>query len=161
MAGDIRLAVEIIGAKRLQAAISRASLEARARVAKAVQVTAEEVAQSARLRVPVRTGELRNTIRTVPTPDPFSWIVSAGFGSLKRRSRRTRTTKRRRPTARQLGPVPPGVYAMVVEFGSRSGRAIQPARPYLFPALQASRIAHLNRLRQALIEATVIAGRAA
>lgn len=160
MAGRVGLAMEILGAKRLMRVFSNASLEARQRVAHAVKVTAEEVAQGARLRVPKRTGELMRTIRTVPTSSPFRWLVSAGFGSLKRRSR-SRTTKRRRPTAIQLGPVAPGIYAMVVEFGSQAGRARQPAQPFMFPAIAAARPHHIARVRQALIETTNVAARTA
>lgn len=160
MAGRVGLALEIQGAKRLMRAFTNADLAARQRVAQAVRITAEEVAASARLRVPKRTGELMRTIRTVPTSSPFRWIVSAGFGSLKRRSR-GRTTKRRRPTAVQLGPVAPGIYAMVVEFGSQAGRARQPAQPFMFPALQASRPRHIARIRQALMDSTNAAARTA
>jgi hypothetical protein len=150
--------MQILGAKRLVRAFERADIEARRRVALAVQQTAEDVAEGARMRVPVRTGELQRTIRTVPTPNPFRWLISAGFGTLKRRSR-SRTTKRRRPTAPQLGPVAPGVYAMVVEFGSQSGRARQPAQPYMFPALEAAHARHVNRLKAALYGGLVAAER--
>lgn len=162
MAGELKLTFQIMGAKRLVRVFERADLEARARVAAALRVTAEEVAQGARMRVPVRTGELWRTIRATPTSSPFRWIVSAGFGTLKRRSRRKSTsTRRRRPVARMLGPIEPGIYAMVVEFGSQSGRAKQPAQPYMYPALVASRERHIARITTALNGAAEVAARAA
>ena len=160
MAGEVKLTIQLLGAKRLARVFERAPLAARQRVAVAVRQTAEDVAAGARMRVPVRTGELQRTIRTVATPSPFRWKVSAGFGTLKRRSR-SRTTKRRRPTAPMLGPVSPGVYAMVVEFGSQSGRARQPARPYMFPALEAATPHHFSRVREALRTSTEDAARVA
>ena len=151
MAGDLKLSMQILGAQRLKRAFETASLETRREVALAVQYTAEEVAQSARLRVPVRTGELRGTIRAEPGNSPFVWFVKAGYGTLKRSSRRSSTsTRTRRPRVRMLGPTEAGIYAMVVEFGSQTGRAKQRAQPYLFPALEASRLRHLQRLRGAI-----------
>lgn len=149
MPGGIKMAMHIVGARRIERALFTASIEARQRVAFAIKVTAEEVQHGAQMRVPIRTGELKSTIRAEPGNSPFHWFVKAGYGTLKRRSRRTRTTKRR-PKARVAGPTESGIYAMVVEFGSQGGRAAQPAQPYMFPALEASRSRHIDRLHAAL-----------
>lgn len=162
MAGSIKIAIQVLGARQITRALDRATPEVRARVAEAIRVTATEVAADARSRVPVRTGELRNTIRAEPGDrSPLVWFVKAGYGSLKRRRRAGKSTaKRRKPQVRAIGPIEPGIYAMVVEFGSQSGRARQPARPYLFPALESARDRHVARVRRALFDATQAVERA-
>lgn len=166
MAGRVRVWVEVRGVRQVQRALERAHADIRARVAKAVQQSAQEVLAGARSRVPVRTGELRSTLRVeASAKNPFYWNVRAGFGSHPRRqSGRSKSWKgggRRRARAVPIGAADTrsGIYAAVVEFGARSGRAKQPAQPYLFPALEAARAGHLERMKRVLKEACDAAGR--
>jgi HK97 gp10 family phage protein len=162
VAGSVKVFVQVRGVRETQRALERAHADIRARVSKAVEETAREVVAGARSRVPVKTGELRNTIRAEPSAkNPFFWVVKAGYGTLKRRRRggRAGSGGRRRPRVTAIGPVEPGIYAMVVEFGSHGGRAKQPAQPFMYPALDAARPGHVARMTRVLKEACNAANR--
>lgn len=146
MARGVRVALRWHGTREFWRALDRADHAIRKRVATATAFTAQEVAGTARSLVPVRTGELRSTIRETPTASPFVWMVTAGLGRLRRRRRGTATKRRRARVAVVVEA--PGAYAAIVEFGAH-GRARQPAQPFLFPALNASYSRHLARLARA------------
>jgi hypothetical protein len=138
------MSVKVTGARQVSTAFSRLDYDLQRRLQEAIRETTEAVAAGARRRVPVLTGELRDTIRTEYTPQGNVGLVKAGFGKLRRRSRATGKTRRRRAPAAQGA----GVYAMVIEYGSPH-RGVA-ARPFLRPALWAERNRHQGRITGAI-----------
>jgi hypothetical protein len=159
MAG-LQAAIQIRGVREFMRTLDRADAAIKQRVARAVAFTAQEVANGARARVSIRTGELRNTIRAEPTTSPMRWVVAAGFGRMRRR-RRSRAGSSKKRRVRVTAIEPRGVYAAIVEFGSHGGRARQPAQPFLFPAVHASQSRHAARIARAMNEGAAAASRGA
>lgn len=153
----IETVIEVRRVREVKRALDRATDDIKRRVQEATRQTALEVAADARSRVPVRTGELRNTIRAEPgDKSPYVWFVKAGFGKLKRpKGRASRVGTRRRPKVTAIGS--PGIYAAVIEFGSST----KPARPFMFPALEAARSGHIARVSRAIKQACDAAGNTA
>lgn len=151
------IATEVTGIRDVVNALRILQPETQERLRAVVRESATAAVAGAKSRVPVLSGELAGTIRADYTKDGLVAFVKAGFGTLKRRSRAKVGSKRRgRARAKQLGPIEPGIYAMVVEFGSTT----QPAQPYLFPAIEAVRPGHLARAEKALHDAVAAADRA-
>jgi hypothetical protein len=143
--------VSIDGVRKVTRALQLMNTETKARCRTEVQASVSEAVAQAKGRVPRRTDELADTIRGVMAngDSPVGWL-QAGFGSLKRRSR-SRTVKgqvRARQKAKQQGPIEPGIYAMVVEFGDALRN--KPAEPYINPAVEATRPHHEARIATAL-----------
>lgn len=136
------------GVVRVRTALKLASTDAGARVRKEIARATKAVEAGAIARVPVRTSELKDTIRSDLSRDGLTGLVKAGFGQLKRRSRST--GKRRRKSRVQMGPIEPGIYAMVVEFGDKNRN--KPAEPYFFPAFDAEKPALVEGIRSAINE---------
>lgn len=144
----------------------------RARVREAISETTVAIAAHARQLVPVSTeasrkaagrpgpGELRDTIRESMSATGLVGYVHAGYGDVKRRSRRRSTRapsqnvprlatfERRQRRAALAAQSEMGIYAMVVEYGNPH-RGV-PARPFLRPAFEKERAAHIDRIRKAL-----------
>lgn len=152
----MKVTTEVLGVPNVRTALRVLQPETQKRLAGEVETTANRVVAGAKGRVPVLSGELEGTIRHDTSKDGLVAFVKAGYGSLKRRSRAKVGSKRRRQRAKQLGPVEPGIYAMVVEFGGQ-GRE---AQPYLFPALEQERAGHVSRADAALRGAVQAAERA-
>lgn len=137
----------IVGLKQCVNVFRMASPEVKKRLKVVVHSRTDAVLRGAEARVPVRSSELKNTLRAsygTPTdPDALMGFVMAGYGSLKRRLRgsnkRTQSAYwlRKYRGKMQQGPKLPGEYAMVVEFGD--AKRNKPAEPYLFPALEEQR----------------------
>ena len=126
----MKLYVSMTGVPELRRAFSELTPEIERALKVAVAQTANIVELGAMSRVPVLTGELRDTIRTEYAKGGLVAFIKAGYGTLRRRSR-SKTGKRRRGKS----PQAPGIYAMVVEFGGKN----RPAHPFLFPALESAR----------------------
>lgn len=150
----MKITTRVDGIREVSTALRMLQPETQKRLRIEVATTAREVVAGAKQRVHVRSSELKDTIRDDKSKDGLVSFVKAGYGSLKRRSRAKVGSKRRR--SKQLGPVEPGIYAMVEEFGSQT----RPAHPYLFPALEAARPGHIARARRALRGAVAAADRA-
>src|SRR3954451_7552741 len=123
----MKLILTMTGLPELRRAIGDMAPRIEAKLRDVIVGTANRVVSDAKSRVPVRTGELRDTIRADVPPTGLVAYVQVGYGTLRRRSRAridSRRHRRRKPADKSLG-----VYAMVVEFGSTK----QPAHPFLFP----------------------------
>lgn len=137
------MSVKVTGVRQVTTAFSRLDIVLRQHLQQASRESTEAVATGARRRVPVKTGELRDTIRTEYTPEGNAGFVKAGFGKLRRRTTGTRKRRTTTPSSTQLG-----VYAMVIEYGSPH-RGVS-ARPFLRPALHAERSRHRSRIESAI-----------
>ena len=102
-------------------------------VAEALEAEAEKIAQDAKQRVPVRTGNLRDSIEVVPYNEPgfVGFRVVADARSL---------------TGKYNAP-----YAHMVEYGSVHN---EPARPFLVPALEAGQDTVLDAVTNAIQDAS-------
>jgi hypothetical protein len=126
-----KFSLSVEGAERVVMALKLADEDIGRRVRVTVARTKDHIVAGAKSRVPKRTHELEGTIRGETTPSGLIALIKAGYGQLKRRSRSKTTGRRRR--SKQQGPVEPGIYAMVVEWGD--ARNNKPAEPYFFPAV--------------------------
>lgn len=154
----MKITTRVDGIREVSTALRVLQPETQKRLRVEVATTAKEVVAGAKQRVHVRSSELKDTIRDDKSKDGLVAFVKAGYGSLKRRSRAKVGGKggNKRRRSKQLGPVEPGIYAMVEEFGSQT----RPAHPYLFPALEAARPGHIARAERALKGAVAAADRA-
>jgi hypothetical protein len=154
----MKVTTEVLGIPNVRTALRVLQPETQKRLSMEVRVTAARVVAGAKARVHVRSGELKDTIRGDSSSDGLVAFVKAGYGTLKRRSRaKVGSKRRRRGSAKRLGPVEPGIYAMVEEFGSQTNQA----HPYMFPALEAERQDHISRSDRALKGAVAAADGAA
>lgn len=169
--GGIKIETEVTGVRSFVTALRMLDSAAQRRCGAAVRTTTQAVRDGARSKVPISgpedrkarhragPGELRDTIRDEYTGDGLVGFVKAGYGKLKRRSKRTAKPRRLGPeryktfmrrleteAAAMDAQRASGVYAMVVEFGAKD----RPAAPYMRPATRAERGAHTDRLRAAL-----------
>ena len=137
----------LVGLKQCINVFRMASPAVKRRLGVVVRSRTDAVLRGAEARVPVRSSELKDTLRasygTPSDPDALMGFVMAGYGSLKRRLRggnkRSQSAYwlRKYRGKMQQGPKLPGEYAMVVEFGD--AKRNKPAEPYLFPALEEQR----------------------
>ena len=168
----------VSGINQVRTAFKLLDTGLQARLRGAVAATTHEVEAGALARVPVSgpgsrkatsrpgPGELRNTIRAEFSTEGFTGYVKAGYGTLTRRSRAGRGTRKgqsrrnakiaRSRRARSLASRGLGNYAMVVEYGS-PGRG-QPAHPFMRPARQAAIPRHTARIQAAISGAVAAAG---
>lgn len=123
------IAVTVEGVQRAITAIKLADKDIGGRVRIRIADTGRRIVSEAKARVHKISGELEGTIRDEIVSDGLAVIIKVGYGTLKRKSR-SKTGKRRKGVT-QLGPVEPGIYAMVVEFGDKNRNA----EPYFFPAV--------------------------
>jgi hypothetical protein len=144
---NLKILATLDGVRRVQRSLQLLDAETRTRAAGAVDASVDEAVHEAQSRVPRRTEELARTIRKSKSKDGLAAWLQVGFGSLRRRSRSKGLRKSRR-RARQLGPVEPGIYAMVVEFGD--AKRNKPAEPYIVPAIEVVRPHHQARIAAAL-----------
>jgi phage gpG-like protein len=143
--------VELKGEKELQRALNLASVEAQARVGKAVLKTAVNLRTDVIRRIqrgPAtgRTYELTNPTRThqasakgeAPATDQGGLVGSIKFNKVG-------------PMTATVGSEI--VYAAALEFGHDygKGRIIEP-RPYFTPAVEAARDEYIKSIEEALIE---------
>ena len=143
----VQIAATIEGVRRATTALLLARDDVRARVVVVVARSTKAVEAGAKARVAHRTDELANTIRSEISSDGLIGFVEAGFGSLKRsRGKRGRNIASLRGS--QQGPVAPGIYAAVVEFGDAKNN--KPAEPYMFPAFDAEKPEFAAGVRAAL-----------
>lgn len=145
--------VTLDGVRQVQRSLQLLDSGTRARCIKAVDASADEAVQEAEARVPRLTEELARTIRKKTLPDGLTAFLQVGFGTLKRRSRSKLGRKSRRKP--KLGPIEPGIYAMVVEFGDAARN--KPAEPYMVPAIEVTRPHHQARIAAALQGAALAA----
>jgi len=138
-----KITLVIEGVERAVTALKLANENIGGRVRMTVRRTEEIVLAGAKARVAKRSGELAATIRGEVIGDGLIAIVKAGYGSLKRRSR-SKSGKRRRSRAPQLGPTEPGIYAMVEEYGDQ--RNNKQAHPYMYPAVDARLPDHIAEI---------------
>lgn len=150
----MKITTSVTGIREVANAIHILDPEVQKRLRVVVDQSARETVAGAKSRVPVRSHELQNTIRYDKSSDGLVAFVKAGYGTLKRRSRAKTSSKRRR-RAQKLGPIEPGIYAMVEEFGSQTHEA----HPYLFPSLEQVRPGHVARADHALHDAVAVAER--
>lgn len=161
----MKVSYYVDGVSQLQTSIKLLNIDVRKRVATENERTGGRVVRNAKSRVAHRTGELADTIRyeAEPGTDGLVGFARAGYGSLKRRTRQKpgirygKKGKRKRLV--QVGPVEPGIYAMVHEFGDPKRN--KPARPYMFPAVEAERAGHRERVAAALQGAVDVANQRA
>lgn len=141
--------MQVTGLQKAILAVKLLNPETRSRLKAVVGYSGRQMVSVAKANVHVDSGELRDTIRVDFSADGMSAFPKVGYGSLKRGRRRgkgTSTRTRRRRRAQLLGPVEPGIYAMVVEFGSKT----RPAHPFFFPALESITPGHIKRANDAL-----------
>jgi hypothetical protein len=150
----VKVTTSVTGIREVSIALRVLQPETQTRLRIVVADSARHVVAGAKQRVHVLSHELQNTIREDKSADGLVAFVKAGYGSLKRRSR-AKVGSKRRKRAKQLGPIEPGIYAMVEEFGSTT----HPAHPYLFPAIEAERPSHIARADAALRGAVAVADR--
>lgn len=145
------MSATVKGAQNVSRAFQMLNAETRRLARHAVIESLDEAKGEAISRVPVDTGELKATIRTEMFADSTgvqpAGALEVGYGTLRRRSRSTGKRKSRRG-APSLANTQPGVYAMVVEFGD--AKRNKPARPFIVPAIEATRPHHLARMAAAL-----------
>lgn len=163
--GDIRVAFKFLR--------EGVQTEVRAAIAETTQAVTRDAQSGAPVSDPADrkakhragAGELRDTIRDEYSADGFTGFVKAGYGKLKRRSKRSAKPKKQGPERyatfmRRLhrealamdAMRASGVYAMVVEYGDP--RRNKPARPFMRRALSGNKAGHNARLRAALEAAT-------
>lgn len=140
----MKLYITMTGLPELRRAFDNVTPEIERALAREVRTTTLEVVDGAKSRVPVLSGELRDTIRADFSANGLFGFIKAGYGNLRRRTHAKIDSKRRR--RRKAADTSPGVYAMVVEFGSTK----QAAQPYMFPALEAARAGFESRAEAAL-----------
>jgi HK97 gp10 family phage protein len=142
----MKLYLTMTGVPELRRAFANVTPEIERGLAGAVRETAIVVVAGAKSRVPVRSGELRDTIRADFTGNGLVAFIKAGYGTLRRRSRRGSSSARyaKHSRRRRAAQDAPGIYAMVVEFGSTK----QPAHPFMFPALESARPGCSRRARR-------------
>jgi hypothetical protein len=141
--------VRIKGLREIQQTFRKLDKEMQGDFKNVVHKHTESVAKSAKARVPVDEGELQSTIRTNYLARGLVGRVDAGYGDLRRSSRRSGAA----PMAgKRLGKTrsgkEKGVYAMVIEFGDPKRN--RPPQPYLFPAIEADRPAFESDCRAAV-----------
>lgn len=162
------------GVPDLFRALELTNARTKANTIKAVEHGTRAVERRAHQKVPKRSGELDQTIRSEFTADGMVGYVKAGYGKLLRRSRSTtgdasgRYAKAKNRVARQqlrfrnaktskqaLAASNLGNYGPVVERGDP--RRKKPAQPYLNPALTEETPA----IKRALADAPINAGTSA
>lgn len=139
------------GVERAVVAFKLANEDIGRRVRARVAMTTSRVVAGAKSRVHKRSGELAGTIRGELLAGGLVGLAKVGYGTLKRRSRSVAGGKRRR--SRVQGPVQPGIYAMVVEYGDQ--RNNKPAEPFMYPAADAELPGYHEGLREDLRGAVV------
>lgn len=152
----MRLYIKVTGAEALSRAFGNVTPEIEKALREVVRASTIEVANGARQRVHVKSGEVKSTIREEFSQNGLVGFVRVGYGTLKRRSR---SKVKRRRSVRTPDSQAPGVYAMVLEFGSKHQN--RPPHPFLFPALDAARPNFERRAQEALEPALQEAVRAA
>lgn len=110
------------------------------RLREAVKAGAEIVAEDAKARAPVRTGRLRDSIKTRVPKKGLMAKVEADYpasGKVRKTS-----TKKQKAGSREY-------YAFAVEYGTRK----MPAQPFMAPALAAKASQVMQKMETALEEA--------
>lgn len=143
----VNFEMKLVGMDRAALKLAMVHPEVQQRVVTAIEQTTNDALSEARARVPVLSGELRDTLRREYSKTGLAGYVKAGFGKLARKrfkgeKRKTRALRGLKEESAELR----GVYAAVVEFGSVK----KPARPYLVPAVESVRNAHNTRIADAV-----------
>lgn len=110
------------------------------RLREAIKAGAEIVAEDAKARAPVRTGRLRDSIKTRVPKKGLTAKVEADYpagGKVRKTS-----TKKQKAGSREY-------YAFAVEYGTRK----MPAQPFMAPALAAKASQVMQKMESALEEA--------
>lgn len=136
------ITTEMIGFDKAFRKLALSTTYVQKRVKPEILLSASKALNYARGFVPRRTGELASTLRMRVSKDGMVGFVDAGYGVLKRanksRQRRKHLSGAKLYTLSHM----PGVYAPVVEFGSRRNHA----SPFLRPAIEAVRNDHNERI---------------
>lgn len=118
----------------------------------AVDESSAQSVVEAKSRVPRHSGELASTIRRAKSDDGLVAWLEVGYGSMLRRlkgeNHKSQIAYWLRRYQPQQTPDLPGIYAMVVEFGD--AKRNHPAHPFITPAIEAVRPAHLQRIAAAI-----------
>lgn len=118
-----------------------------ARVVPEIRKSVQEMLGIARSLVPRKSGELAGTLRTRFSAKGFVGYLDAGYGVLPRNRKGLKgRVARARRRKELLTSKMPGVYAPVVEFGSRRSKA----SPFMVPALEQVRRRHEQRITDAI-----------
>ena len=147
-AARVKFTTELIGFDRVALKLAMIEPEVRQRVVTAIEQTTGDVLAEARSRVPVLSGELKSTLRRRYTKSGLTGFVEAGYGKLARKNKKGEKRRSRALRGLREGPQLRGIYAAVVEFGSKT----RPARPYLVPAVEATRKRHYMRIARAVLD---------
>lgn len=148
------LTVQVVGTRGVVASFDKFYLGAKFAIEDEVDAALKNIEADAKRRVPKKTGELMSTIRREKKKGDLFGYVLAGFGKIRRRAdSKARGSHSKDQTAK-------GIYAAVVEFGSKDKRHPRQARPYLFPAWRLEKTPFDNRLKKALadVAAKVMSG---
>jgi HK97 gp10 family phage protein len=126
----MRVSVKITGARAIIGSLTLMNVVARMQLERAIDRSSAAILAGAQERVPQLTGELKKTLRRKISASGMSAAIMAGYGELQRKGKAA-GIRARGGKANDTK----GVYAPVVEFGSKRSAA----RPFLFPALEAEK----------------------
>lgn len=145
------MSIEFIGFNKAALKLTFLEPKVRTRVAGAIVETTNDALSIAKRLVHRRSGELAGTLRADFSASGMTGQVKAGYGHLPPKRSHESARIRRIRGAKELGPQLPGVYAAIVEFGSKS----RPAHPFLVPAVEAVRSTHAERIKRAIAQGVV------
>lgn len=146
--------MEVAGLKALDNALKQLPIELqrkqlRAAVAKASKILRDEVISKA----PIKTGNLRDNIYTAFSKSKSdigkaTYVVGVRNGK-KKRYANTRYNRRKNRVGQQYETEGKAFYWRFIEFGTK----FMPARPFVRPAFEATKIDVVNDIKQNLIVA--------
>lgn len=139
-----QLTVQVTGTRGVVAMFDKFYYKGRVAIEAEVDTALSNIEASAKRRVPKRSGELWSTIRKERAKGSLFGSVMAGYGTIRRRSG-SKSARRSSKNQQQKG-----IYAAVVEFGSKDPERPRKPRPYLYPAFRMEKTPFDNRLRAAL-----------